>query len=153
MLGRGGDRRSGIVPQAIKKSWPDEVTDSSLSFDRYMDVVAFVGNWWEGESVALLAVEIENNINEFAGTVSDLLRYQARHKVAVLYDAAARSKKTEFQDKALCVFDRFNRQGFSEAADTEYLLAFGPNELEGIDIGDWCAMWFTRADRSSITWL
>ena len=152
MLGSGGKRRLGLVPQAIMSSWPD-IDDSLLSYDRYMDVVAFDGEWWEGKCVARLVVEIENDMREFKGTVSDLLRYQALLKVAVFFDSEAVLKKKQLQDQTMAVFNHFDQHGFCEAADTEYLLVFGPSELVSPGIGEWCAMRFTHGTTEDVSWL
>jgi hypothetical protein len=149
MLGNAGDRASGIVRQTLRECFQAGV---EFSHERYADLAAFSGDWWAGRCLALLVVEHENNISEFRGTISDLLRYQARQKVAVFYEDAA-SKQADLQAQVREVFDYFDQEGFSELGDTEYLIVFGPIGSHEDGIGKWSAMHFTNRTRRSITWL
>ena len=58
----------------------------------------------------------------------------------------------DFEKRARVVFDNFAERGFSEAASTEYLIVFGPNNLKNGG-GDWCAMWFTQATLDHPIWM
>ena len=80
MLGCGKDNRAGVVPKALSEFLCD--SDVQLSYERYLDLIAFAGQWWEGRRIARAIAEVENNIAEFEGTLSDLLRYQAQQKIA-----------------------------------------------------------------------
>lgn len=150
MLGRREDRASGIMRRALE-GFVSPIAD--FSHDRYSDLAVFEGNWLREQRITSMVIEHENDILEFQGTISDLLRSQAHQKVAVFYDETATVKKTEYQKKVADVFDYFNLQGFSEASSTEYLIVFGPMKLKDAGIGDWCAMHFTYGGRHSIEWL
>ena len=48
--------------------------------------------WWEGRATWLWISEVENNPCEFKGTLSDLLRFQAKRKLGV---SCYRDKESE----------------------------------------------------------
>jgi hypothetical protein len=148
MLGNAGNRESGAIGQALRDCWPSCPT---FSHERYGDLVVFAGEWRRGESITHTVLEHENNFKEFEGTISDLLRHEARKKIAIFYAAAI--SRDELQIRLNNVFEYFLRQGFLEAADTEYLIVVGPLRVPSAGIGEWPAMHFTAGARNSIHWL
>lgn len=149
ILGTSGNRKSGIVSVAAD-TFLSQKGVREVSYDRYMDFAAFGGNWFAGTRIPLLAGEIENNIAEFKGTISDLIRYQARAKFAIFYDSSAPSRQEQIRKEIHEVFDCFRIEGFMEASTTEYLIVFGPSELEvGSGIGQWCALWLRNESEQS----
>jgi hypothetical protein len=152
--------RNGILTETLKSFLQLDKQDLTceLSYDRYMDFIAFKGNWFEGQRIALATVEIENNLNEFMGTFSDLVRYQSQHKLGVFYDAMASDNfhRNKIEEHVRNVLDNFQRQGFVEAEETEYLIVLGPAHLtEGVGIGEWSAVRFTPRFHGSLSdcWL
>lgn len=119
-----------------------------------MDFAAFAGDWWAGTRRAIVVGEIENNIAEFKGTISDLIRYQAQSKFAIFYDSSAASREEQIRKEIHKVFDSFRNQGLIEAGNAEYLIIFGPSQLEvGSGIGQWCALWFRNESEQSAIWI
>lgn len=153
MLGKSDDREKGIVRTAFHHFNSSDLTGFELSFERYVDFIASQGDWWTGKKVALMTCEVESDLAEFKGTLSDLIRYQARQKVAVFYDNGIQSRREQMEGDVRDVFDHFKRQGFSEADDTEYLVVFGPEEIANGAIGNWCAMWFRYGSSNFPVWL
>lgn len=155
MLGTGNDR-NGILARVLQSFLGLEKQDPflELSYDRYLDFVAYKGNWFDGGRIALVTVEVENNLVEFKGTLSDLVRYQAHQKLGVFYDKemASHVRRNRIEGDILDVFNRFQGRGFVEAENTEYMLMFGPEQFDdGSGIGDWSAIRFTTGSLGSLS--
>jgi hypothetical protein len=150
MLGCSANGRVGIVPEAIRQFLGQQVQPS---YERYLDCIVYEGCWGKGECLTRLIVEVENETREFEGTLSDLLRYQARQKIGIFYDDDARSDQTHWEKRMRSAFDIFVNAGFRESGSTEYLIVFGPSELKAAGIGEWCGMLFANSSRNSPTWV
>src|SRR5437773_1573570 len=81
------------------------------------------GNWPTGKRIIFAAAETENNIGEFKGTLSDLLKVQARWKIAAFYESPDLEAR---QREIVQVYEYFKDSGFIEADGTQYLVMFGP---------------------------
>jgi hypothetical protein len=99
----------------------------ATSTDRYIDLSYAVGDWWKAEKDFLVAVEVENSWTELRGTMLDLVRFQAKLKVAVFYASAPRQKKDEVRDALDSVISNFHKQGFEESSETSYLVVVAPD--------------------------
>lgn len=84
MLGMSSNRGAGVLPTALRTFL--QLDGSSFEYERYVDISVSEGDWWAGTKVRLGIVEVENDIGEFKGTLSDLLGMQARWKIAVFYE-------------------------------------------------------------------
>lgn len=114
--------------------------DATFGYERYVDVLVSGGDWYAGTMTYPGIVEVENEINEFKGTVSDLLKLQARWKIAIFYENPDLERR---EDEIRAVFANFEGSGFREADQTEYLLILGPPEVTpDSGIGTWRAIRF-----------
>jgi hypothetical protein len=114
----------GIIPKAAGKLGLP--TSQEIAYSRYIDFSVAEGDWWAGEKGPLLAVEVENNWKELRGTLRDLLQFQARAKIGVFYHKVPRSARHEVEMSLAHVQECFRRDGFSESADTGYLIIIAP---------------------------
>ncbi|MBM4039948.1 MAG: hypothetical protein FJ290_15705 [Planctomycetes bacterium] len=110
-------KKAGLLPDG-----------GAMSTHRYADLSYSVGNWWNGEQSYLLVVEVENDWRELYGTLRDVIRFQARMKVAVFYHSQEnRNHEQEVESALHKVARSFGDQGFSEANDTGYLVVVAPD--------------------------
>ena len=130
-----------FLPTLLRALWPPHDTRLEHSYTRYGDIMVYESDWYSGKRTNLVVVEVENELDEFKGTISDLLRNQGRYKIGVFYqeDRDFESRAAEIRE----IFGHFAGCGFREAADTRYLIVFGPTAIsEAGGIGAWCALSF-----------
>jgi hypothetical protein len=151
ILGDGNTRRSGVIYTALREYLGDKFTEPG--FERYIDVIVSDGNWWTGEQIHRIAIEVENNIDEFKGTLSDLLKHQALQKVGIFYQRGLPDRK-KYNKDIVNMFLYFYKCQFRECDETEYLIILGPDEIDKNSIGTWssCHMTFTTAVKGRIEW-
>lgn len=83
MLGMPSNRGAGVVATALcnfLKSDGGTIECDTFEYERYIDIIVPEGDWWAGKKIYQGITEVENDINEFKGTVSDHLRLQAKWK-------------------------------------------------------------------------
>ena len=117
----------GLVAQAAGVLEPKP--DREIGYERYTDISISYGNWWKGEKYVELAVEVENCWGELAGTLKDLLWFQATRKWAVFYSSNLQAAGTELSDTIDRVRTSFETQGSQENADTQYEIAVFPDSV------------------------
>ena len=101
----------------------------NVRFTRYIDISVLSGDWWSGELVYEWIAEIENDWKELCGTISDLLRTQAKRKLGVFYREKPGDSEDEVCDSISDVFRVFREHGFSESPDTAYDILVLPDKL------------------------
>jgi len=122
----------GFIPHAM------EYADESLAehpeddkwphCDGYVDVVYGKGGWFAGKTCWGWIAEVENEFEEFKGTISDLLRFQAKRKLGVFYHQNL--DDAEKVGKFQVAFQAFVDAGFCESPDTRYEILILPGKLE-----------------------
>jgi hypothetical protein len=134
----------GVVSKALM-----DFAGAEPRFETYGDAWVQGGqNWWDGKELTRFTVEVENAIEEFKGTVSDLFRRQAHGKIAIFYQDHPDLAERWCQIRE--VFQYFSALGFAEAEVTAYLIIFGPEAMNQPNgIGEWCAMSFRSKDMKS----
>lgn len=143
MLGDGEDRDRVLKAAIAAVLKPKELQKDQWGFVPH-DLIAYDGDWWLGQRVALVIVEVENRIDQFKGHVSDLIRTQAHQKIAVFYEDDLTSKELQSRETEIRgVLAYHFGKGFCEARDTEYLVVFGPTTVTEEGIGVWRGIWFT----------
>ncbi len=126
MLGCGVDREKSLLVQALREvGLPIDDRDmvQEPSFERYGDLIYFSPDWYEGKSHPELHIEVENNIEELKGTISDLLFIQSHLKVAVFYADKDGGPKPDSWVRV------FADHPFHQSSDIKYILIFLPTKV------------------------
>lgn len=100
--------------------------------------------WYSGKRIPLLVAEIEENLLEFKGTLSDLIAYQAPQKLALLYEYLGPGNLRRREQEIKDVVGYWQGRGLSESQTTECLVVLGPPLIRK-GIGEWHALWFKSA--------
>ena len=150
MLGNGQTRKDGIIYKTLKKLYVRELNlhwdkakniKQDIAFERYADCIIYKefdgqwDDWWRGEAFNDLVIEVENNITEFIGTFSDLLRIQARKKAGIFYYDNKKDKQSFLEERKKGLqqaLSYFADKGFIESEGTEYLFVFLPESLKDV---------------------
>ena len=133
MLGSGKSRKNSIMYKTLENYYGQNFDNNNCSFDRYADLIYSKQSyeyWYKGILFYDLIVEIENNINEYKGTISDLFRIQAKNKVAIFYYKTIDSIEQKYKNELPGIFKNIYNEGFSEFCETKYLIIFGPDYWE-----------------------
>lgn len=127
MLKNANNVMMSVIRILKERGFLEKVGETST--ERYIDVSYATGDWWKGEKYYQLAVEVENDLRELRGTILDLIRFQARMKVAVFYSQEHVDQRRQIEDKLQEVAHNFTNQGFREATDTGYLIVVAPDRF------------------------
>jgi hypothetical protein len=127
-----GFQTRGFLPRCMEEIRedlnPDGHKDVEVHFGRYIDILYQKGAWYNGDATWEWIGEVENDMAEFRGTISDLLRFQARRKLGVFYY----HKQLEAENRAAdirAVFGYFEAGRFCEDPRTRYEILVLPEKL------------------------
>ena len=88
LLGDGQSRDDAILVRVLRECGVPIVekdVHKDLSFERYGDLIYFCDGWHEGRSHPEFHIEVENDLNELKGTISDLLFVQSHFRIAIFF--------------------------------------------------------------------
>ena len=132
MLGHNStDAKDGIIAKTVRKINAEYVNFENY---RYDCLVYREDDWFDGKRYIEMVIEVESNIKEFKGTVSDLLRMQGASKIGIFYFKLSEDKNKFVIDRSTqlaAVLKYFASNDFIEAEGTDYLLIFLPDRYEG----------------------
>ncbi len=142
----------GIIPRAMEHVWKNDHPGQEPVplYERYTDICFQTGDWWAGEARWEWIAEVENNIAEVAGTVSDLLRIQAKRKLGVFY-ASDQKNRQKVSQGVFTAFQAFRKGGFTEPDGTLYEILVLPDTLPpgGFTVCDALLFSFAFAETTS----
>jgi hypothetical protein len=125
LLGRGKSRDNALLARVLRE-WGVPITDQGvsgdLSFERYGDLIYFCDGWHEGQSHPEFHIEVENNPNEWRGTISDLLYVQSHLKVAIFFG--------DPKDSLQAWGDVLREYPFKPDASCRYMVITLPTDVE-----------------------
>ncbi|MCY2928907.1 MAG: hypothetical protein NTV86_05325 [Planctomycetota bacterium] len=126
--------RGGFIPHAIAQASNTEAwfAKPDWSFHRFLDIVCYSGDWWDGLRHCKWIVEIEHAWSERFGTLGDLLQTQANRKLAIFYqenpEAHSKAIEEEVRKVIQTVFSRFQEE-FVESPETQYEILVLPDQI------------------------
>ena len=160
MLGTGANRDASLVWRAARthaqqKGW---VWDD-VSFERYHDLLVWRGNCQQGDQYPELICEVENG-PDILCTMTFLLRTQCPRKSLVMYFDATPDFRDMVERDVTSTLSHFHTRGYQESPNTEYVLIFGPRQINAsgnsFPRADWRAMYFCSPpsnQRPTFLWL